>query len=130
MKNKLFINITSLLALLAVSVQPVYARIVNPVIGSCGSGQPETCLAVTLANIWRASLVIGSIAFVLYFAWGSLRIMTSEGDKGKFDDGQKKISNSLIGLILIAASVAIVQLLGTVFNIQFLQTLIFDFPRP
>jgi hypothetical protein len=113
-----------------ITTQTVYAGITNPVAGPLGTGQPESALATTVANVWRASLVLGSIGFVLYFAWGALRWMTAEGDKAKFEEGRHKISNALIGLILIAASVAIVQLIGRLLNIGFLETLIFDFPTP
>lgn len=112
------------------SASPVYASIVCPNCGPLGSGTPQGALAIAVANIWRASLVIASIAFVLYFAWGAMRWMTAEGDKAKFEEGRHKIANALIGLILIAASVAIVRLLGELFDIRFLQTLVFEFPTP
>ena len=74
--------------------------------------------------------MVGSIIFVLYFALGALRWITAAGDKSKFESGRQMITNGLIGIVLLAASFAIVQLLGEVLEIPFFQTLVFQFPVP
>lgn len=117
-----------LLPLLALP-QPIFA-ITNPVIGSLGRGDFGTALARVLANIWKAFVIAGAIAFVLYFLWGAFRWMTAESDKAKFESGRDKITAALTGLVLLAASVAIVELLGNLLDIDFLQRLSFTFPAP
>lgn len=120
--------VEGLFVLSLASPQPTYA-ITNPVI-DLGNGDYGVALATVLANIWKAAVVAGAIVFILYFLWGAFRWMTAESDKAKFESGREKISNALIGLVLLAASVAIIELLGNLMNIPFLQTLSFTFPTP
>jgi len=109
---------------------PIYADITNPVAPTFSTGDPGEILAKMIASIWKAAVVMGGILFVLYFVWGALRWMTAEGDKTKFESGREKITDSLIGLVLLVASVAIIQLLGTLLDIPFLRQLMFTFPGP
>ncbi len=120
----------TLLALFLIITKPVYAGITNPVLPTFGSGDPGATLARLVANIWKSSVVLGAIMFIIYFVYGSLRWMTAEGDKTKFEEGRQKITNAFIGLVLLAASVALIELLGFLLEIPFLQTLSFTFPGP
>lgn len=131
-KNLLFTPTITILTALAFSTKPAYARIINPVLPSIlGSGyNPGEALAYMIGAIWKSFVIIGSLSFILYFAWGGIRWLTAQGDKSKFEEGRNKIANGLIGLVILAASVAIIQFLGEVLDIQFLQTLLFEFPTP
>ncbi len=109
------------------------AYIYNPVVPDLGGGSafdPQNVIAVIISNVWKSTLTIAGIFFVLYFGWGAISWMTAGGDKSKIENAQRRISNGLIGLVLVAASVAIVQFIGGVLNIPFFQTLIFQFPTP
>src|SRR4030066_2289534 len=79
------------------------AKIINPVLPSIiGSGDdPGSGLAYIIANVWKTFVIAGSLAFVLYFAWGAIRWLTAQGDKSKFEEGRSKIANGFIGLILL-----------------------------
>ncbi len=129
-----FSTATSLFSLFPLP-QPAQAQIYNPVLpGIIGGGIPRSsyqeALSIILANIWRASVTLGSIFFILYFALGALNWITAGGDKNKVEEARKYITSGLIGITLIAASVAIVQLLGALLNLPFFETLIFEFPTP
>ena len=128
---KKIITIITTLTYVLLTASPVQALITNPVLPvDLGSGSPETGLARMIANIWKSFVVIGGLFFVIYFAWGGIRWLTAQGDKSKFEEGQNKIANGLIGLVILASSVAIVQLLGALLDIPFLQTLSFSLPTP
>ena len=129
-----FITTTPLFSLFPLP-QPAEAQIYNPVLpGIIGGGIPgssyQEALSIILANIWRAAVTLGSIFFVLYFALGALNWITAGGDKNKIEEARKYITSGLIGIILIAASVAIIQLLGAILNLPFFETLVFEFPTP
>lgn len=115
------------LIILLKKVKPAYAISIN-VLGELGTGDPGTVLARTLASLWKTAVIAGGISFVLYFVWGALRWMTAESDKGKFESGRQNMTNAIVGLVLLAASVAIIELLGNLLNIDFLKTLSFVFP--
>ena len=125
-----FRKLTAILAAVSLRfVSPVFAAIENPAIGSIGSGDAGTAAATLFANIWKAIVVIAGIAFIIYFAWGALSWLTSGGDKAKVEEAREKISNATIGLILVAASVAITTTIGLLFDIHFLTNLTFEFPE-
>lgn len=110
--------------------EPAFARISNPALPSdLGSGDDYgSGFARVFANIWKSFFLIGSLFFILYFVWGAMRWMTAEGDKGKFEEGRNKIANGLIGLVILAASQVVIQLVGSTLDIPFLESLSFEFP--
>ena len=55
--------------------------------------------------------------------------LSSGGDKARVEEAREKISNAVIGLILVAASVAITTTIGLLFDIDFLTNLTFEFPE-
>jgi len=107
-----------------------YADITNPAAPTFSTGDPGAVLAKMVASIWKAGVVMGGIAFVLYFLWGAFRWMTAESDKSKFESGREKITTAATGLVLLVASVAIIELLGRLLNIPFLESLSFTIPSP
>lgn len=110
-------------------VPPAAARIENPVIGTAGTTDFGTGFAIIIANLWKGMVSVGAIMFVLYFAWGALGWLMSGGDKAKLEEARGRISNGLIGLIILAGSVAIVEILGGILNLPFLENLSFIFPE-
>ncbi|MCH7951618.1 hypothetical protein IH980_02710 [Patescibacteria group bacterium] len=109
---------------------PANAQITNPVLPTLGSGDPGGALATIIANLWKSGVIIGGILFILYFVWGAISWLTAGGDKARLEEARQKISNALIGLVILAASLAIIELLGGLLNIPFLETLSFTFPTP
>lgn len=55
-------------------------------------------------------LVIAALLVFLFLIWGAFDWITSGGDKGKTDKARQKIIASVIGLIIIASSYAILTL--------------------
>ncbi|MCL4208728.1 hypothetical protein KJZ63_03825 [Patescibacteria group bacterium] len=55
-------------------------------------------------------LVIAALLVFLYLIWGGIEWITSGGDKGKTESARNKITAAVIGLIVVAASFAILQL--------------------
>lgn len=115
--------------LLLSPVPPAFARIENPVIGTAGTTDFGQGFAIILANLWKGMVSVGAIMFVLYFAWGALGWLMAGGDKAKLEEARQRITNGLIGLIILAGSVAIVEILGGILNLPFLENLSFIFPE-
>lgn len=55
-------------------------------------------------------LVIGALLVFFYLILGGIEWITSGGDKGKTEAARNKITAAIIGLIILAASYAILQL--------------------
>jgi len=109
---------------------PAQAGITNPVAPAFSSGDYGNVLAKMVALIWKAAVVLGGLFFIFYFVWGAFRWMTAEGDKSKFESGREKITDAVIGLILLVASYAIIYLLGQLLDIEFLRNFQFTIPEP
>jgi hypothetical protein len=55
-------------------------------------------------------MVIAALLVFLYLIWGGIEWITSGGDKGKTESARNKITSAVIGLIVVAASYAILTL--------------------
>lgn len=55
-------------------------------------------------------MIIAAILVFLYLIWGGIEWITSGGDKGKTESARNKITAAVIGLIVVAASYAILTL--------------------
>jgi len=75
---------------------------------------PGTGYATDFGNMFSSVLnVVMLIAAVLVFAYlimGGIEWITSGGDKGKAESARNKITAAIIGLIIVAASYAIINL--------------------
>lgn len=107
---------------LILTPQPVHAQIVNKALPASFQNPASggTGFAFYIAQLWRTIVILGGVAFLLYFIWGSLEWLMSGGDKQKLESARGKITNGLIGLILLVASYAIAIFLGEVLNIDLL----------
>lgn len=64
--------------------------------------------------------VFGSLAFFFMFIWGAVTWILSGGDKAGVESAKGKITNAIVGMILLIASFAIVKLIETFFGINIL----------
>ncbi|MBQ6437776.1 hypothetical protein IJJ12_00140 [bacterium] len=48
-----------------------------------------------------------SVLCLIFLIWGGIEMITSGGDKGKFDHGRGRMSSAVIGLLTVACSWAI-----------------------
>ncbi|MCX6704292.1 MAG: hypothetical protein NTZ07_02490 [Candidatus Woesebacteria bacterium] len=85
-----------------------------------------------LVNINDPNLKIGSIigaaltyifgaagiALLIYLVLGGLQMMTSRGDPKAMQSAQAKITNALIGFVIVIFAYFIVQIFGQIFGLQ------------
>lgn len=64
--------------------------------------------------------VIAGLWFIFQFIIGALGWLSAGGDKAKVEESQKKITNSIIGLVVVIASIFIIDLIGTLIGIDIL----------
>lgn len=64
--------------------------------------------------------VIGALAFFFMFLWGAITWILSGGDKAHVEAARGRITNSLVGLILLLSSIAIIKLIESFFGINIL----------
>lgn len=86
----------------------------NPVI-------PEFELGTLIGNFIAAGIIIAALLVFLYLVWGGIEWITSGGDKAGLEQARNRITNALIGLVLVAAAWAIITLITTFLGIPFPQ---------
>ena len=104
----------------ALALAKVYAEEINlkPPSGSQFGKLGE--LTITSIVSTAISLVMLVVALVFFFMllWGGLRWVTSEGEQKAVEGARNQITNALIGLAIVFAAWAIMQLIGTVFGVN------------
>jgi hypothetical protein len=66
-----------------------------------------------ISAVLRFVLLLGVLLVLLYLIWGGIEWITSGGDKTKTESARNKITAAVIGLIILVASWAILQLIMT-----------------
>src|SRR3989344_4973079 len=62
-------------------------------------------------------IIVSGILVFVYLVWGGIEWLTSGGDKGKVEAARNRIVSALVGLAIIAASWALVRIIGYFFGI-------------
>ena len=84
--------------------------------GNSPSDSPRQ-FAITIATLWQTIILVGGLAFLLYFLMGGITWITAGGDKGKLEEARSKITNGIIGLAIVASAWAVYLLLDYFFGI-------------
>ena len=124
MQNRFQIKLTSVLVSgiwYLTSAPATLAAITNTAVpgGDNPASSPKQ-FAVTMATLWQTIIIVGGLAFLLYFLWGGLNWIMAGGDKGKLEEARGKITQGLVGLALLAASYVIVLFLESAFGLDLL----------
>ena len=64
-----------------------------------------------ITNIINLVFVVAAVLTLVYLVWGAIQWITSGGDKGKVEEARNKITAAVIGLLILAATWAIFQLI-------------------
>lgn len=97
------------------------AAITNTAVpGGDSPAKSPTQFAITVATLWQTLIIVGGLAFILYFLWGGLQWIMAGGEKSKIEEARAKITQGLIGLALLAASFVIVKFLQTAVGLDLL----------
>ena len=98
-----------------------YAAITNSAVpgGSSPDSSPKQ-FATTIATLWQTIILVGGLAFILYFLLGGLKWIMAGGDKGKIEEGRAHITQGLVGLAVLAASYVIIKFIETAIGMNIL----------
>ncbi len=91
----------------------------NPVIGNLGddpiAAEEGSTFQRYLIVIWQAIINIGGLAVIIMFLWGAIEWITAGGDSSKVGKARDKITQSIIGLVVLVGSFVIISYIGQVF---------------
>lgn len=131
----------ALLALTAVSFglapqvsaqQP--AGLYNPATGRLNTDTTAASTGITFVSyfitIWQALITVGGLLVIIYFLWGAIEWITAGGDSGKVGKARDKITQAVIGLVLLVGSFVIIAFLGGLFFGRDFDLFRMTFPTP
>lgn len=103
-------------------VSKAHAQIINPVLEWGGGASGESGQEI-IGNMFSAVvgmfIVVSFILAFLYLLLGAFRWITAGGDKTKLQEAQDRITQAMIGLILVASVWAIMLLVGQFIGVDF-----------
>ena len=96
------------------------AEITNPVIGNLGTLTGVGFFQQFIPSLIRIAFVIGIIIFFFMLITGAISWISSGGDKAALETARGKITNALIGIVLLFSVYVIAQLIEAFFGITIL----------
>jgi len=112
--------LTALTALFSLGLSTAQAAITNPALGptlgSDATGAKDGSLFVFyIVVIWRGLITVGGLMVIIFFLWGSIEWISAGGDAAKVSKARDRITQSVIGLVLLVSSFAIIGLMSSIF---------------
>ena len=78
----------------------------------------ELSIGGIVSGLIRLILVIASLVFFFILVVGGITWIASGGDKAKTEEARNRITAALVGLVIVFAAWAIVQLINVFFGID------------
>lgn len=93
--------------------------ITNPAIGELGSSA-EAAASGSLfqqyfVTLWQALISVGALLVLVYFLWGGIEWISAGGDSGKVQKARDKITQAIVGLIVLVGTFAIITWISGIF---------------
>lgn len=76
-----------------------------------------TDIGKLISSLIAITLIIAGILTFAFLVWGGVEWLTSGGDKGRTENARNRITAALVGLAIVAASYAIMQLIQNFFGL-------------
>lgn len=80
----------------------------------------ETNFGDWLTRIFSAVLAISALLVLIYLVWGAVGWITSSGDPANVKKARDRMTQAIIGLLVLAASTAIFMLVQSALGIEVL----------
>jgi len=100
------------------------AALYNPALPKSLGGGPDpdytqgtTIIGKLITNIIGFALIVAFLFALAYLLTGGIQWLTSGGDKAQLEGARNKITNAIIGLVIVAATYAVFTLIGQFFGI-------------
>lgn len=73
-----------------------------------------------LPRVVGLAFVIGSLIFFFMFVWGAIQWISSGGDKQALESARGRITNAIIGLVVLFVALAIIKFIEKFFGVDIL----------
>jgi uncharacterized RDD family membrane protein YckC len=95
------------------------AGIVNPILNErLQALSGADFISTLISNLISVALIVGVVVFFFMFISGAISWMTSGGDKAAMEEARKRVVNSLVGLVIMFTTWAIISLIEYFFGVN------------
>lgn len=92
----------------------------NPALGALGNNTGESYFQKLIPAFASLAFLIASVIFFFMIIIGSIQWIWSNGDKQALETARARITNALIGMVLLFAVFALIKVIETFFHIHIL----------
>ena len=82
---------------------------------------PGKNIEAIISNVFGFLTIMGAIFFIVYFLIASMEWITSGGDSGKLTNSRNKMTQGILGLVILVAAYGIIGLIGSLVGIELLE---------
>jgi len=95
------------------------SEIKNPILGNLGeNGTGLSFFQSFIPGLISLSFVIGTIVFFFMLILGAIQWIASGGDKQALESARGRVTNAIIGLVILFSLFAVLNLIETFFGIK------------
>ena len=106
--------------LLGITLDIAGKAIDQKVPGSANLTTADAGFGALVSGLLSMTMSLGAILLLGYLIWGGVEWITSGGDKGKTESARNKIPAAITGLLVLAASIAVVTMVQGFLGLCFL----------
>jgi hypothetical protein len=111
-------NYTVILGVCMSPVNQTSGGLTNPAIRADLGGSPTAAASgVTFATyfvyLWRVIIFVGGLIVIVFLIQGAIDWIGSGGEKGKVEKAREKITNSIVGMIILLGSFLLISFIGS-----------------
>ncbi len=103
-------------------MKPVYAAITNPAVSGLVGADPSTAgsfLGNLITTLLEMMIIVGALGALLYIILGGIRWVSAGGDKQGLEEARGRITNGIIGLVIIVGGWAIMLFVSGILGLDF-----------
>ena len=89
--------------------------------GAANLASADAGFGKLMGSLLSFIMAIAAIMVLIYLLWAGLDWITSAGDKGKLETARLKITNAIVGIIVLAASTGLLTLIQGFLGLCFLK---------
>lgn len=110
-------------------IKPLFA-INNPILKDSETiaTEPINYTNNVIQTIITLFLIVGVIYFIWHVVMSAYHMISSQGDPKKWEEAQKSLTYSIIGVVVVFSIFVILRFIGIVFGIPSLETLYITWP--
>lgn len=95
--------------------------ITNPALGNAGNQTGLQFLQSFIPGLIGLSFVAGTVIFFFILIFGAIQWISSGGDKQGLEGARSKVTNAIIGLVILFSLWVVLGLIDSFFNIKIMR---------